>query len=234
MTPKNPICVALDTPDLAQARALAGALKPYAGYLKIGLEFFYAHGRAGYEAVAEQGLPIFLDLKLHDIPNTVAGALRALMNLRPRPAIINVHATGGRDMMLAAADAVRGDAKLIAVTILTSLSDDDLWAMGFETTRDTQSHARTLAELAQASGLDGVVCSPHDLTGIRHATGPDFLTVVPGIRPIAADAQDQKRIATPESALAAGADILVIGRAITAASNPALAARCIGEALHAG
>jgi orotidine-5'-phosphate decarboxylase len=234
MTPKNPICVALDTPDLAQARALAGALKPYAGYLKIGLEFFYAHGRAGYEAVAEQGLPIFLDLKLHDIPNTVAGALRALMKLRPRPAIINVHATGGRDMMTAAADAVRGDAKLIAVTILTSLSDDDLWAMGFETTRDTQSHARTLAELAQSSGLDGVVCSPHDLTGIRRATGPDFLTVVPGIRPLAADAQDQKRIATPESALAAGADILVIGRAITAASNPALAARYIGEALHAG
>jgi orotidine-5'-phosphate decarboxylase len=137
MTPKNPICVALDTPDLAQARALAGTLKPYAGYLKIGLEFFYAHGRAGYEAVAEQGLPIFLDLKLHDIPNTVAGGLRALMKLRPRPAIINVHATGGRDMMMAAADAVRGDAKLIAVTILTSLSDDDLWAMGFETTRDT-------------------------------------------------------------------------------------------------
>jgi orotidine-5'-phosphate decarboxylase len=233
MTPKNPICVALDTPDLAQARALAGALKPYAGYLKVGLEFFYAHGRVGYEAVAEQGLPIFLDLKLHDIPNTVAGALRALMKLRPRPAIINVHALGGRDMMMAAADAVRGDAKLIAVTILTSLADDDLWAMGFETSRDTESHARTLAELAQSSGLDGVVCSPHDLAGIRHATGPDFLTVVPGIRPLAADAQDQKRIATPESALAAGADILVIGRAITAASNPALAARYIGEALHA-
>jgi len=234
MTPKNPICVALDTPDLAQARALAGALKPYAGYLKVGLEFFYAHGRAGYEAVAEQGLPIFLDLKLHDIPNTVSGALKALMKLRPRPAIINIHALGGRDMMMAAADAVRGDAKLIGVTILTSLSDDDLWSMGFETTRDTQSHARTLAELAQSSGLDGVVCSPHDLVGIRHATWRNFLTVLPGIRPLAADVQDQKRIATPEAALAAGADILVIGRAITGANDPALAARHIGEVLHAG
>jgi len=234
MARANPICVALDTPDIERARNLASMLKPHVGYLKVGLEFFYAFGREGYRAVAEQGLPIFLDLKLHDIPNTVASALRALMRLDPVPVIVNVHATGGRDMMAAAAEAVNGRSKLIAVTVLTSLSDDDLWAVGFETSRDTQSHARTLAELAMSAGLDGVVCSPHDIVGIKHATRPDFLTIVPGIRPAEAGAQDQKRIATPEAALAAGADILVIGRAITGAADPARAAREIGEALHAG
>ncbi|MBL8905491.1 MAG: orotidine-5'-phosphate decarboxylase [Rhizobiales bacterium] len=234
MSVPNPICVALDTPDMAQAKALAVSLKPYAGYLKIGLEFFYAHGRAGYQAVAETGLPIFLDLKLHDIPNTVASGLRSLMTLDPAPAIINVHATGGLDMMKAAAEAVDGRTRLIAVTILTSLSDDDLWSIGFETTRDTQSHARILAELAMNAGLDGVVCSPHDIVGIRHATRPGFMTVVPGIRPAEAGAQDQKRIATPQAAMAAGADILVIGRAITGAPDPVEAVRAICESLHAG
>jgi len=234
MSAPNPICVALDTPDMAKAKALASALKPHAGYLKIGLEFFYAHGRAGYQAVAETGLPVFLDLKLHDIPNTVASGLRSLMTLDPLPAIVNVHATGGRDMMKAAADAVNGRSKLIAVTILTSLSDDDLWSIGFETTRDTQSHARMLAELAMNAGLDGVVCSPHDIVGIRHATRPGFITVVPGIRPADTGAQDQKRIATPHAALAAGADILVIGRAITDTADPAEAARSIRETLHGG
>jgi orotidine-5'-phosphate decarboxylase len=234
MSAPNPICVALDTPDVARAGALAASLKPHVGSLKIGLEFFYANGRAGYEAVASAGLPIFLDLKLHDIPNTVASGLRSLMTLDPTPAIINVHATGGSDMMKAAAEAVGGRTKLIAVTVLTSLSDDDLWSIGFETTRDTQVHARNLAELAMTAGLDGVVCSPHDIVGIRHATRPGFITVVPGIRPADAGAQDQKRIATPEAALAAGADILVIGRAITGAADPARAAQVIGEALNAG
>jgi orotidine-5'-phosphate decarboxylase len=233
MSALNPICVALDTPDVGRAKALAAALKPHVGYLKIGLEFFYAHGRAGYQAVAETGLPTFLDLKLHDIPNTVASALRSLMTLDPVPAIINVHATGGLDMMKAAAEAVDGRSKLIAVTVLTSLSDDDLWAIGFETTRDTQSHARTLAELAMNAGLDGVVCSPHDIVGIKHATRPGFIAVVPGIRPADTGAQDQKRIATPQSALAAGADILVIGRAITGAADPAKAAHMISESLDA-
>jgi len=234
MSVPNPICVALDTPDVGRATALASALKPHVGYLKIGVEFFYANGRAGYEAVAETGLPIFLDLKLHDIPNTVASALRGLMEFDPVPAIINVHATGGRDMMKAAAEAVGGRSKLIAVTILTSLPDDDLWSVGFEIARDTQSHARNLAELAANAGLDGVVCSPHDIVGIKHATRAGFITVVPGIRPAETGAQDQKRIATPEAALTAGADILVIGRAITGAADPALAARKIHEQLNAG
>ena len=223
----NPICVALDTPDLDRAVALARALKPHVGYMKVGMEFFYAHGATGYERVAGVGLPIFLDLKLHDIPNTVAQGTSSLMRLVPKPAIVNLHATGGLDMMKAAADAVAGRAKLIAVTILTSLSDDDIWATGFETAKDTQGHARALAELAKRAGLDGVVCSPHDLVGIRHDLGAGFLTVVPGIRPADAATQDQKRVATPASAMAAGADILVIGRAITGAADPAKAAHDI-------
>ena len=146
---------------------------------------------------------------------------------------MNLHATGGFDMMKAAADAVAGQSKLIAVTILTSLSDDDIWAAGFETAKNTEAHARALAELSKRAGLDGVVCSPHDLVGIRHDLGRDFLTVVPGIRPADAATQDQKRVATPEAALAAGADILVIGRAITGAADPARAAQDILAGLHA-
>ncbi len=232
MTAANPICVALDTPNIARACELARALKPHVGYVKIGMEFFYAHGAAGYEAVAAEGLPVFLDLKLHDIPNTVASAMKTLMNLNPRPAIVNLHATGGLDMMKAARDAVAGQAKLIAVTILTSLSDDDIWKAGFETAKDTEAHARGLAALAKEAGLDGVVCSPHDLVGIRHDLGRDFLTVVPGIRPADAATQDQKRVATPVSAIASGADILVIGRAITGAHDPAAAAQAIAASLR--
>ena len=230
--PANPICVAIDTPDLDHAVALARALKPHVGWAKIGMEFFYAHGASGYARVAETGLPVFLDLKLHDIPNTVAFAMKALMRLTPTPAIVNLHATGGLDMMKAAAEAVDGRSKLIAVTILTSLSDDDIWAAGFETAKNTEGHARALAELAKRAGLDGVVCSPHDLVGIRHDLGPDFLTVVPGIRPAETAVPDQKRVATPQAALAAGADILVIGRAITGAADPARAAQDILGTLH--
>jgi orotidine-5'-phosphate decarboxylase len=232
--PTNPICVALDTPDLDRAVALARALKPHVGWAKIGMEFFYAHGIPGYARVAETGLPVFLDLKLHDIPNTVASAMASLMRIEPRPAIVNLHATGGFDMMKAAAEAVAGRSKLIAVTILTSLSDDDIWQAGFETAKTTEAHARALADLARRAGLDGVVCSPHDLVGIRHDLGRDFLTVVPGIRPADAAIQDQKRVATPDAALEAGADILVIGRAITGAKDPARAAQDILAGLHAG
>ena len=232
--PANPICVALDTPDLDRAISLARSLRPHAGYLKVGMEFFYAHGIPGYEKVAAEGLPIFLDLKVHDIPNTVGMAMRSLMRLDPKPAIVNVHATGGSDMMKAAAEAVAGQSMLIAVTILTSLSDDDIWAAGFETAKDTQGHARSLAELTKRAGLDGVVCSPHDLVGIRHDLGRHFLTVVPGIRPADAATQDQKRVATPAAAIEAGAHILVIGRAITGAADPARAAQDILAGLHGG
>jgi orotidine-5'-phosphate decarboxylase len=234
MSEPNPICVALDTPDLGRARALAKALVPHVGYMKIGMEFFYAHGNKGYEAVAAEGLPIFLDLKLHDIPNTVAEGMRSLMRLSPSPAIINLHASGGMAMMQAAAEAVGGRAKLIAVTLLTSLSNDDIWAAGFNAKLDTGAHAAGLAKLAKAAGLAGVVCSSHDLAGIRAATGPEFLTVVPGIRPVEDAVHDQKRIATPRSAMAAGADILVIGRAITGAADPAVAAKKILDGLRHG
>jgi orotidine-5'-phosphate decarboxylase len=234
MSEANPICVALDTPDLDRARALARALKPHVGYLKIGMEFFYAHGAKGYEAVAAEGLPIFLDLKLHDIPNTVAEGMRSLMRLQPGPAIFNLHASGGMAMMQAAAEAIGGRAKLIAVTLLTSLSNEDIWAAGFDAKLDTGAHAAVLAKLAKAAGLDGVVCSSHDLAGIRAATGPGFLTVVPGIRPAEDASHDQKRVATPKSAMAAGADILVIGRAITGAADPAVAAQKILDEVRHG
>ncbi|MGH6907207.1 MAG: orotidine-5'-phosphate decarboxylase [Aestuariivirga sp.] len=228
----NPICVALDTPDLDRARELARSLKPHAGHLKIGMEFFYAHGAKGYESVAAEGLPVFLDLKLHDIPNTVAAALAALMKLSPPPAIVNVHAMGGLDMMKAAHEAVAGRAKLIAVTILTSLSNVDLEVLGFNPAKTAEIHARALAELASRAGLDGVVCGAQDLSGIRRVLARDFLTVVPGIRPEGSAVQDQKRVATPAAAIAAGADILVIGRAISQAADPAAAAQNILAGLH--
>ena len=227
MTMPNPICVAIDTPDLSRALSLVKALRRHVGYVKIGMEFFYANGAAGYAAVAEAGIPVFLDLKLHDIPNTVEQGLRSLMKLAPAPAIINVHATGGLDMMKAARTAVTGETKLIAVTILTSLSNDNIWAAGFDPARDTAEQALTLARLIHAAGLDGIVCSPHDLAGVRKALPRAFLTVVPGIRPADTAANDQKRIATPSAAIAAGADILVIGRAITGSADPAGAAQAI-------
>ncbi|HUR44056.1 MAG TPA: orotidine-5'-phosphate decarboxylase, partial [Aestuariivirga sp.] len=233
---RNPICVALDTSDLNRALTLARSLKPHAGLMKVGMEFFYAHGAKGYERVAAEGLPIFLDLKLHDIPNTVASALAALMRLSPQPAIVNVHALGGRDMMRAARDSVQGHCKLIAVTILTSLSDADMRTMGFDPAQSTEGQARLLAQLVHQAGLDGIVCSPADLRGIRESLGREFLTVVPGIRPEGSATQDQKRIATPAAALAAGADILVIGRAITEAADPAQStegqARLLAQLVH--
>jgi orotidine-5'-phosphate decarboxylase len=231
MPTANPICVALDTPDIARAKALARALKPHAGFMKIGMEFFYANGAAGYEAVAAEGLPIFLDLKLHDIPNTVAQGLTSLLKLAPAPAIVNVHAQGGHDMLRAAADAVAGRATLIAVTILTSLSNEDVWETGFNAAMPTDHHALNLARLAHKAGLDGIVCSPQDLLLVRSNLPKNFQTIVPGIRPAAADVQDQKRIATPQAAIAAGADILVIGRAITGAADPAEACAAISESL---
>jgi orotidine-5'-phosphate decarboxylase len=160
--------------------------------------------------------------------------MRSLMRLSPSPAIINLHASGGMAMMQAAAEAVGGRAKLIAVTLLTSLSNEDIWAVGFNAKLDTGAHAAVLAKLAKAAGLDGVVCSSHDLAGIRAAAGPGFLTVVPGIRPAEGASHDQKRVATPKSATAAGADILVIGRAITGAADPAAAAQKILDEIHHG
>jgi orotidine-5'-phosphate decarboxylase len=227
----NPICVALDTPDAAHAARLARTLRGKVGLVKVGMEEFYAQGRDGYAQVAAEGVPVFLDLKLHDIPNTVAQGLTSLLSLAPAPAIVNVHASGGPAMLEAAAKAVDGRAKLIAVTVLTSLSDHDIHAAGFDPEASTAVTVVKLARLAKSCGLDGVVCSPHDIVSIKQACGADFMTVVPGVRPAGADVQDQKRVATPEAARAAGAEILVIGRPITQAEDPAAAASTIAQAL---
>jgi orotidine-5'-phosphate decarboxylase len=226
----NPIYVALDTTDLDYARQLAKRVRGHVGGLKLGLEFFCAHGPEGVRAFQDLDLPLFLDLKLHDIPNTVAGAARAAASLGV--SIINVHAGGGAAMMKAAAEAVRGvspKTKVIAVTVLTSLSDSDLAAVGQAASAGEQ--VLRLAQLAKSSGLDGVVCSAHEIAPLRAALGADFLLVVPGIRPAGSDLGDQQRVMGPLAAHKAGASILVIGRPITAAADPAQAARDIAQSL---
>jgi orotidine-5'-phosphate decarboxylase len=222
----NPIFVALDTPSLDQASALAARVAPHVGGLKLGLEFVSANGPEGVRALVKSGLPVFLDVKLHDIPTTVAGAMKALAPLGA--AIINVHASGGAAMMRAAADAaasVQPRPKLIAVTVLTSLDAADLMAMGISGTPLDQ--VVRLARLAKDSGMDGVVCSPQEIEAVRAACGRDFLIVTPGVRPAGGAPDDQRRVMTPRRALEAGADLLVIGRPITGASDPAEAAKAI-------
>lgn len=224
--PSNPIYVGLDTPDLDHAEALARAVKPHVGGLKLGLEFFMANGPDGIRRIGRVGLPIFLDVKLHDIPNTVAGALRSLSVLDL--AIVNVHAGGGLAMMQAAAASRPPGAKLIAVTVLTSLDEADLASVGVFGAPATQVHR--LAVLTREAGLDGVVCSAHEVAHLKDEW-PDGLFVVPGIRPAGAALGDQKRVMTPAEALAAGAGVLVIGRPITAASDPAAAAAAIAATI---
>jgi orotidine-5'-phosphate decarboxylase len=226
---RNPILCAVDTPDIARARTLAGVTAGLVGGLKLGLEFFAAHGPAGIQEVAAGQTSVFLDLKLHDIPNTVAGAVRAAAALEPL--LLTVHCGGGGAMMRAAADAATAAAagrrrtKVIGVTVLTSLDERDLDAVGQK--GPVADQVRRLALLARDSGLDGVVCSPHEVASLRAACGPDFLLVVPGIRPAGAALGDQKRVMGPRAALDAGADYLVIGRPITEAPDPAAAARTI-------
>jgi len=231
MDPRERILVALDTTDVDRAKALALTLKGHVGGIKIGKEFFTAHGPQGVREVAGDGQPLFLDLKFHDIPNTVAGAIRSALRLKPL--ILNVHAAGGVAMMKAAAEAASeaGAARplLIAVTVLTSLSDEDLADIGVNA--NTAEQVARLARLAQASGLDGVVCSPREIELVRQACGAEFKTVVPGIRPEWAAVGDQKRIMTPRQAVDSGADYLVIGRPITGADDPVAAAERIGEEL---
>jgi orotidine-5'-phosphate decarboxylase len=220
----NPVFVALDTVDRSRARALVDAVRPHVGGLKLGLEFFCANGPDAVREVAG-ATPLFLDLKLHDIPNTVAGAVRAVMPLDP--AFLTLHAGGGPAMLRAAVEAAAGAVKLLGVTVLTSLDGSDLDRVGQR--GPVLDQARRLAGLAREAGLAGVVCSPHEIAALRAECGPGFLLVVPGIRPAGAGAGDQKRVMTPREALAAGADHLVIGRPITAAADPAAAARRILE-----
>lgn len=222
----SPVFVAIDTPGLDQAKALAEAVRGAAGGVKLGLEFFCANGPAGVRAIAGLGLPVFLDLKLHDIPNTVAGAVRALAPLSP--AILTVHAAGGRAMLEAARAAAPAGCKVVGVTVLTSLDSGDLAATGVSGAPADQ--VARLAALARDAGLDGIVCSGAEVAAAR-AAWPQGFFVVPGVRPEGAGTADQKRVVTPRRALDDGASVLVIGRPITGAPDPAEAARAIAQSL---
>ena len=226
----NPVYLALDLPRLDAAEALARKVKAHVGGLKLGLEFFCAHGSHGVHEIAKVGLPIFLDLKLHDIPNTVAAAVQAIHVLQP--AIITVHAAGGRAMMEDAKAAAGEHTRVVAVTVLTSLDEGDMTSVGVNACAHDQ--ALRLAELAHSAGLDGIVCSGHEVAAIRRQWKDGFF-VVPGLRPAdehgKAHHADQKRIVSPRQALDAGASVLVIGRPISRAEDPLAAARAIEATL---
>ena len=235
--PSNRLLCAIDTPSLDAADKLAGELTGLVGGFKLGLEFFAANGPEGVRAIARRGAPVFLDLKLHDIPNTVAGAVRALVRLDV--AFLTIHAAGGRAMLHAAATAARDAAdslgtarpRLLGVTVMTSLDEDDLRDVGQDPVPEHQ--VDRLAFLAQDSGLDGIVCSAQEIAHLRRRYGQHLVLMVPGIRPAWTTQDDQKRITTPAEAIDLGADYLVIGRPITRATDPAEAARRIGAELLA-
>jgi orotidine-5'-phosphate decarboxylase len=242
MNRPNPVYCAIDTVDLAEAagliRQVAEGPRPAVGGIKLGLEFFLAHGAAGVryafpEPVRLTGIGFFLDLKLHDIPNTVAGGIRAVVDLAPT--YITLHAAGGKAMMRAAVEETGAQAlkrgvrrpKLLGVTVLTSLDDSDLVATGIA--GESSDQARRLAVLARDCGLDGVICSPHEIGPLRKACGADFVLMVPGIRPAGSASGDQKRVMTPRKAIEAGASHLVVGRPISQAPDPRAAAEAIAR-----
>ncbi|KTT76741.1 orotidine-5'-phosphate decarboxylase [Sphingomonas endophytica] len=218
----NRIFVAIDTPDLERARLLAQRVRHHVGGIKLGLEFFCAHGPAGVRAMEEIGLPVFLDLKLHDIPNTVAKAVQSLAPLAP--AVLTVHASGGRAMLEDAKAAAHPSTKVVAVTMLTSLDDGDLAATGVS--GSAHDHVLRLSDLAREAGLDGIVCSGAEVKS-AHQAWPKGYFVVPGVRLADGAVGDQKRVVTPRAAIDAGASMLVIGRPITQAEDPDAAARAI-------
>ena len=222
----NRIFVALDTPDLERAKAMAARVRHHVGGIKLGLEFFMGNGRHGVREMAEIGLPIFLDLKLHDIPNTVAKAIQALRDLEP--AVLTIHAAGGRAMMEDAKAAAPTGIKVVAVTVLTSLDGDDLASIGLAA--DPHAQVERLTALARDAGLDGVVCSGAEVKAAKKLW-PGGYFVVPGVRPAEGPAGDQKRVVTPRQALDHGASILVVGRPITGAEDPDQAARAIAATL---
>ncbi|CAH0350611.1 orotidine-5'-phosphate decarboxylase [Sphingobium sp. CECT 9361] len=222
----SPIYIALDTPDLLKAQALATKVRRHVGGLKLGLEFFCANGHHGVHEMAKIGLPIFLDLKLHDIPNTVAKAVQALHVLEP--AVITVHAAGGRAMLENAKAAAGLNTKVVAVTVLTSLDDSDLNDIGVSARAEDQ--VARLAELAKSAGCDGIVCSGAEVAIAKRAWHDGYF-VVPGVRPAGGAMGDQKRAVTPRQALDRGASMLVVGRPITMAQDPDLAAREIEATL---
>ena len=222
----KPIFVAMDTRDVHRAAAIARDVCGIAGGMKLGLEFFLANGHEGVIRVAEHRIPIFLDLKLHDIPNTVAKAVESIAPLAP--AILTVHAAGGREMMAAAKASAPAGTKVVAVTVLTSLDATDLAKTGV--TGSPADQVKRLAELAVEAGIDGIVCSGEEVAAVRDLW-PEGFFVVPGVRPEGAEVADQKRVVTPFDALNDGASVLVIGRPITAAADPGQAIREIAASL---
>ncbi len=222
MQARDRLIVALDVSDAGSARALAGRLSGHVGMLKVGSQLFTAAGPALVRELVARGDRVFLDLKFHDIPNTVAGAVESAARLGV--SLVDVHGLGGRAMIEAAARA-RGGARLLAITILTSHDQAALDEVGLPGT--AAESVRRLARLARDGGADGVVCSPHEVGLVREACGSGFLVVTPGIRPAGAALLDQSRAATPGAALRAGADYLVVGRPITGAGDPAGAADAV-------
>ncbi len=224
------IAVALDAPDLASAVVLAGQVKDSVSTFKVGLELYMRYGPDAVQQVrdAAPGRLLFLDVKLHDIPNTVGGAARAVAHLQPD--ILTVHAAGGTAMIAAAVEALP-QTRVAAVTILTSLSAQNLDELGI--VGPPIDAVRRLASLAVNAGASALVCSPAEVAAVRSEVGPEVLLITPGVRPVGADVGDQQRVATPEQALADGASLLVIGRPITAADNPGVAAAHLAASVQA-
>lgn len=227
MPGRDRICAALDFPAWAAAEPFARAVAPEVGMLKVGLELFAAEGPAAVRAAAALGRPVFLDLKLHDIPNTVEGAARSAA--ASGASLLTVHAAGGEEMVRAAVRGAAGRLRVLAVTVLTSLDDAALGRIGLA--GPAEAAVIRLAGLAMAAGAGGLVCSPREVAAVRAAVGPGPLLVVPGVRPAGAARGDQARVATPAEAVKAGADVLVLGRPLRDAADPAAAARAIAAAL---
>lgn len=229
----NPVLIAVDTGDIGEAATLIGRTAAHVGGVKLGKEFFMANGPAGVQKAAPRDVPLFLDLKLHDIPNTVAGAVTSASRACT-PHLLTIHAQGGAAMVRAAREAANafGDSRprIIAVTVLTSLDGQDLHQMGVHATVEEQ--VVRLGRMAVEAGADGLVCSPKEIGPLRNALGASPILVVPGIRPAGSAMGDQKRVMTPREAVEAGASYIVVGRAITGAGDPAAAAASIAaEAL---
>ena len=229
MTAPAPVAVALDTTDLETALAWAAAVGPHVQTVKVGLELYLRHGADAVVKAREAsgGREVFLDLKLHDIPHTVEGAARSVAELAPD--YLTVHASGGQDMVRAAVEALPGTV-VVGVTILTSLSQSHLARMGI--TGSARDAVRRLAALAVSAGARGLVCSPLEVADVRREVGADVTLITPGVRPSGSAAGDQSRVATPEQALAAGADLLVVGRPLTAAADPGRAAADLAASLR--
>jgi orotidine-5'-phosphate decarboxylase len=228
--PLDRLIVALDFPSTADAMALVDQLQGTCRWFKVGMELYYAAGNAVIERLRERGFEVFLDLKLHDIPNTVAGAVRSVSDVGA--SLLTVHAAGGEKMLRAAVQAASAPnaPRLLAITVLTSMDAAELSAVGVADTPAAQ--VLRLAELARAAGIDGLVCSAKEVGAVRAQMGPDALLVTPGIRPTGGTAGDQSRIATPADAIARGASMLVVGRPITQAADPAKAAAGILEEIR--